>query len=379
MSEAADDRAPARAVRPRQHALRALLQRTGPLLGLLVVWSLFALLTPGTFATWDNQRLMLLQTSVIGIAALGATLVIVSGGIDLSVGASIALGTVVVAWLLREGCPPAVAAAGGVATGALIGVLIGAIVVGHVGTVAAVVAGAVVALLAADGAGVAGAVLLGVATAAAGTWLLRSLLGRVPLSPFIVTLAMWGALRGAAKRLGDDQPVYPPGRTWLDDLMQSDSGAGLPIGVWLMLLLAVAIACVLRYTRFGRHVFAIGSNEQTARLCGVDVERTKLLIYALAVGCAGVAALLQFSYLSMGDPTTAEGYELEIIAAVVIGGASLSGGEGSILGTLVGALIMTIVDNGCTKLGLANSVQDIVTGAIIVAAVVVDRLRHRAG
>ena len=110
---------------------------------------------------------------------------------------------------------------------------------------------------------------------------------------------------------------------------------------------------------------------------GIDVERSKLALYALAVACAGVAAVLQFSYLSMGDPTTAQGYELKVIAAVVIGGASLSGGQGSIVGTLIGALIMTVVDNGCTKLGLDNWVQELVTGGIIVAAVALDRLRQR--
>jgi ribose/xylose/arabinose/galactoside ABC-type transport system permease subunit len=138
------------------------------------------------------------------------------------------------------------------------------------------------------------------------------------------------------------------------------------------------MAAVLRYTRFGRHVFAIGSNEQTARLCGIRVARTKLMIYAAAVACAGVAAVLQFSFLyGQGDPTTAEGYELKVIAAVVIGGASLTGGEGSILGTIVGALIMAVVDNGCTKLELDNWLQEIVTGAIIVVAVMLDQLRHR--
>jgi ribose/xylose/arabinose/galactoside ABC-type transport system permease subunit len=161
-------------------------------------------------------------------------------------------------------------------------------------------------------------------------------------------------------------------------LAQQGPFALLAPGVWLMLLLAAVMAGVLRYTRFGRHVYAIGSNELTARLCGVDVTRTKVLIYGIAAACAGIAAALQFAFLyGQGDPTTAEGYELKVIASVVIGGASLSGGEGTILGTLVGALIMTVVDNGCTKLGLDNWVQEIVTGGIILAAVTLDQLRHR--
>ncbi len=196
---------------------------------------------------------------------------------------------------------------------------------------------------------------------------------RLALSPFIVTLGAWGALRGLAKGLGDNQPVYPPTTGWIGELL---GGPGaLPAGVWILLGLALGAAFFLRNTVLGRHVYAIGSNEETARLCGVDLERTRLCVYAIGVGCAGVAALLQLSYLSMGDPTTAGGLELKAIAAAVIGGASLSGGSGSILGTLFGALLMTVVDNGCTKMGLDNWVQEIVTGAIILAAVALDRAR----
>lgn len=308
-------------------------RRLGPLFGLLVVWALFAVAIGGKFSSWENQRLMLLQTSIVATAAIGATFVIVAGAIDLSVGSAIALGTVVIALLLGTGMSPLLAALLGIACLALIGALIG-----------------------------------------------RLVTGRLRLSPFIVTLAMWGALRGAAKGLGDNGPVYVDGKPWLMDLMQN-SGAGRFLGaapgVWLTIVLAVLAAFVLRATRFGRHVFAVGSNEETARLCGVPVARTKLTVFLVAGACAGLAAVLQLAYLGMGDPTTAEGHELRVIAAVVIGGASLTGGEGSILGTLVGALLMTVVDNGCTKLGLANWVQEIVTGAIILVAVVLDRLRLR--
>jgi ribose transport system permease protein len=134
---------------------------------------------------------------------------------------------------------------------------------------------------------------------------------------------------------------------------------------------------LLRYTQFGRHIYAIGSNEQTARLCGIHVERTKLKIYTLAIALAGVAGILQFSFNTIGDPNTATGYELQVIAAVVIGGASLSGGVGGVVGTLAGALMMTVIANGCTKVGLENWMQEIMTGGIIVAAVALDKLRHR--
>lgn len=306
--------------------------RIGPLIGLVFVVALFGFLRPRTFLTTDNFQIMLLQTAVVGTAALGMTLIIVSGGIDLSIGSNIALCTVVVALLLKAGVSPALAALGGVAVGSLCGALIGVLIT------------------------------------------------RLNLTPFIVTLGMWGALRGAAKGLANETMVAAP-PTWLNDLLQSLGPQNrwmlMPPGVWLMLALTLFVAALLRYTRFGRHVFAIGSNEQTARLCGVPVRRTKLLIYTIGLVFSGIAGVLQFSYLTVGDPTTASGLELAVIAAVVIGGASLSGGEGSVFGSLIGALIMTIVANGCTKLNLANWVQEIVTGAIIIAAVVLDRWRHR--
>jgi len=145
----------------------------------------------------------------------------------------------------------------------------------------------------------------------------------------------------------------------------------------MLALLAVATAVVLRYTRLGAHIFSIGSNEKTARLCGVQVERVKVIVYTLTGALAGVTGVLQFSRLTVGDPTVAVGLELDVIAAVVIGGGSLSGGEGTVTGTLVGAFIMTVIRAGTSQMGLPNWVQEIVTGTIIVAAVAIDRWRHR--
>jgi ribose/xylose/arabinose/galactoside ABC-type transport system permease subunit len=301
----------------------------GPFFGLLAVCVLFAALRWSTFTTWDNFAIILQQTAVIGIAALGMTLVIVSGGIDLSVGSIIALATVVIARLLIAGWSPALAALGGIAAATACGAFSGALIT------------------------------------------------RLRLLPFVVTLGMMGALRGAAKGLANEQPIYPD-ENWLGQLMLLRGRGSLPAGVWLMLGCAVLVALALRYTRFGRHVFAVGSNELTARLCGVPVPRVKLLVYALGGLFAGLGGVLQFGYLTAGDPTTAVGLELNIIAAVVIGGASLSGGQGTIVGTLIGALIMSVVANGCTKLGLSNWVQEIVTGGIIVAAVLLDYLRRRS-
>jgi len=317
---------------PRRIDWSSLPTKLGPVAGLLFVVALFAFLRPRTFLTADNFQIMLQQTAVVGIAALGMTLIIISGGIDLSIGSNIALCTVAIALMLANGVPPVIAALGGIAVGAACGALIGLLIT------------------------------------------------RLDLTPFIVTLGMWGALRGAAKGLARETMVSAP-QTWLNDLLQNLSPHKrwmiFPPGVWLMLLLTGLTAALLRFTRFGRHIFAIGSNEQTARLCGVSIRRTKLLIYVVGLAFAGAAGVLQFSYLTVGDPTTASGLELAVIAAVVIGGASLNGGEGSVFGSLIGALIMTVVANGCTKLDLANWVQEIVTGGIIIAAVVLDRWRHR--
>jgi ribose transport system permease protein len=312
--------------------MKSWLKQLGPVVGLVFVFALFAILTPGKFATASNLQLMLLQTAVVGTAALGMTMVIISGGIDLSVGSVIALTTVIVALLLNSGASPFVAAMGGVLAGMICGSMIGLLIT------------------------------------------------QLRLAPFIVTLGMWGALRGTAKGLAGEQMIVAPG-TWLTKLLNTltdeQSWMLLPPGVWLMLLLAVVVGIMLRYTRQGRYIFAVGSNEVAARICGVSVDRTKMMVYILGSGFAAIAGILQYSYLTVGDPTTASGMELDIIAAVVIGGGSLAGGEGSIMGSLVGALIMTTVANGCTKMELPNWVQEIVAGAIIVIAVSLDRFRHR--
>jgi ribose/xylose/arabinose/galactoside ABC-type transport system permease subunit len=206
------------------------------------------------------------------------------------------------------------------------------------------------------------------------------LIASLRITPFIVTLGTMSILRGAAKGLADEQKidadprgleelmaVVPPERSWML----------LPPGVWITLLVALLAAGLLGYSRFGRHVVAIGSNVLTARLCGVPVGRITVLVYALAGLLAGLAGVMEFSTLTVGDPTDSIGLELEVIAAVVIGGGSLSGGQGSIAGSLIGALLMTVIKTGCTHVGLPNWVQEILTGAIIVVAVGLDTLRQR--
>ncbi|MFH1716459.1 MAG: ABC transporter permease [Planctomycetota bacterium] len=312
------------------------LNAISPVLALVAVFELFVWIAPASFASVRNMETIARQTTIVGVAALGMTLVIISGGIDLSVGSVVALSTVVIAWLLQSaGVSPLVAAVGGVAAAAFFGLISGLLIT------------------------------------------------RLRVVSFIVTLGMMLVVRGAAKGIGREQKidVDPERLKWLEELLASlppeRSWMLLPPGVWIMIFLAIAMAALLRYTRLGRHTFAIGSNEQTARLCGVAVDRVKVLVFTLGGAFAGLAGLMQFSRLTVGDPTVAVGLELNVIAAVVIGGGSLSGGEGSILGTIVGALIMTVIASGCTQKGYPNWVQEIITGGIIVAAVALDRLRHR--
>jgi ribose transport system permease protein len=225
------------------------------------------------------------------------------------------------------------------------------------------------------------AVLAAVATGVLCGAIVGLLVTRLRLLPFIVTLGMMLVVRGAAKGLADEQRVEAP-ITWINDLLRSSAGTTswlmLPAGVWIIIALSVMTGVMLEYTRFGRHIFAIGSNERTARLCGVRIDACKVAIYSIGAGFAGLAGVMQVSKLSVGDPTVAVGLELDVIAAVIIGGGSLLGGRGSVFGTLLGATIMAVIQLGSSQRGLPNWVQQIVTGGIIILAVALDHWRQHA-
>jgi ribose transport system permease protein len=202
------------------------------------------------------------------------------------------------------------------------------------------------------------------------------------ITPFVVTLGAMTILRGAAKGVANEQKIDadPRGLDVLLGILPPDQQWMLfPPGVWIMIAILLLAGAMLRYMRFGRHVFAVGSNERTARLCGVQVERVKLGVYTLAAVLAGVAGVLEFATLTVGDPTDSIGLELEVIAAAVIGGASLNGGEGSVFGAAIGAFLMVVIQTGATHLGLPNWVEEVVAGVIIVVAVGFDRFRQRSG
>lgn len=313
--------------------LSRLINVFGPLLGLLLVMGVFCANSEVRpyFLTGANFKIILTQTVIVAICALGMTLIIVSGGIDLSVGSAVALTSVVGATLIVKGLAPVWVVLLTVLAGAALGLVNGAAVAG------------------------------------------------MRMMPFIVTLGMMGVARGAAKWMAGNQAVNYPGSS-INQIMAleaPDKLLPLPAGVWLAIGLAGVMAVVMRQTVFGRYVFAIGSNETAARLSGIRVRWQKLAIYALAGVFFGVGGLMQLSRLTQGDPTVAIGLELDVIAAVVIGGASLSGGSGSIAGSMIGALIMAVLRNGSNQSGWPTYMQEIIIGIVIILAVAADRLRQR--
>ncbi|MBU6399923.1 MAG: ABC transporter permease [Verrucomicrobia bacterium] len=311
---------------------KSLLNAFGPFLGLLLVIGLFSLSSEVRpyFLTGANFKIILTQTVIVAIGALGMTMIIISGGIDLSVGSVVALTSVVCATLIlkKHGVVETIGLT--VLTGALLGLIDGVVIAGF------------------------------------------------RMMPFIVTLGMMGVARGVAKWLADNQTVNAPDSP-INNLMalsQPRRLFPLPAGVWIAIALAVLMGVVMRRSVFGRHIFAIGSNEATARLCGIRVPLMKVVIYTAAGLFFGLSGLMQFSRLTQGDPTVAIGLELDIIAAVVIGGASLNGGTGTILGSMIGALIMAVLRNGSNQMGWPNYMQEIIIGVVIILAVGLDQLRQ---
>ncbi len=305
--------------------LKSALTLLGPFIALLMVYAIFGMMNSAMFSQ-DVMLSLLTQTVIVGTAAIGMTLIIIAGGIDLSVGSIIALCGVFAATLVTHTSAPVVFL-GTIALGGLCGLVNGGLTVG------------------------------------------------LRLLPFIITLGTMQIFRGAGKIATKGTPVNLPFDVTAYKLWMG--GAGIPWGVWLMVLLVVLFSLILRYTRFGRHIFAVGSNEHTATLCGINVAKVKIFVYMIGGALAGLAAVMNMAKSSQGDPTTAMGMELDIIAAVVIGGASLSGGEGTVLGALIGALLMTTIRTGCVLNGIPTPWTEVIAGTVIIIAVIIDRLRHR--
>ncbi|EXU66002.1 transporter [Streptomyces sp. PRh5] len=309
-------------------ALRRVLLDNGALSALVLLVAAMALLS-GDFLTTDNLLNVGVQAAVTAILAFGVTFVIVSAGIDLSVGSVAALSATVLAWSANsQGLPVWFAALLALTTGVACGLVSGALVS----------------------------------------------FGKLP--PFIATLAMLSIGRGLALVISQGSPIaVPDSVSGLGDTL----GGWLPVPVIVMVVMGLITAGVLGRTYPGRAMYAIGGNEEAARLSGIRVTRQKLVVYALSGGFAAVAGIVLASRLSSAQPQAAVGYELDAIAAVVIGGASLSGGVGKASGTLIGALILAVLRNGLNLLEVSAFWQQVVIGVVIALAVLLDTVRRRAG
>jgi ribose transport system permease protein len=313
-----------------RHSTPRFLIPSGPALGLLGVLIVFLVLISvkgelGSFLSFGNLRVLIHEGTIKAVIALGMLLIIITGGIDLSVGAVVALVTVVTMRVythFHASMPVEQASMLAVACGILIGGVCGSI-----------------------------------------NGLLITLL-RLP--PFVVTLGMLSVARGSAIWLAERTLLAFPvgGRPeWVESLAMSRLTNP---GFLSLIVLAVFLAIVLWATRFGRHLYAVGSNEATARLCGVNVTRTKVIAYTLAGLLTGWAGVLLFAHGDSGNPSAGEGLELTVIAAVVIGGASLTGGKGTVLGALIGVLILGLLANGVSLFNVPVEVRYILEGAIII-------------
>ncbi len=303
---------------------------------LIVLMVIFSVLKPEAFFTTDNIIGILQSTTVIGVLAIASTFIIITSGIDLSVGVLMTFCAVMAGvFMVNLGLPMWIGVPGAVLVGALCGT----------------VSGLAITKL------------------------------RVP--PFIATLGMMMLLKGASLIITKTRPIYFNDVEGFDAISLgsalSDLVPGLPIpnGVLIMFLVAVVSAVVLNKTALGRYTFALGSNEEAVRLSGVNVDRWKVIIYAFSGGICGIAGLLIASRLNSAQPALGQGYELDAIAAVVIGGTSLSGGVGTILGTIIGAFIMSVLINGLRIMSVAQEWQMVLTGLIIILAVYTDNLRRK--
>ncbi|WP_405447452.1 substrate-binding domain-containing protein [Streptomyces achromogenes] len=308
--------------------LRRLLLDNGALTALIVLVIALSALS-GDFLTTDNLLNIGVQAAVTAVLAFGVTFVIVSAGIDLSVGSVAALSATMLGWsATSHGVPVALAVVLAVATGVVAGLVNGFLIA----------------------------------------------YGKLP--PFIATLAMLSVGRGLALVISQGSPIAFPGSvSHLGDTL----GGWLPVPVLVMVVMGVVAAVVLGRTYIGRSMYAIGGNEEAARLSGLRVKRQKLAIYALSGLFAAVAGVVLAARLSSAQPQAADGYELDAIAAVVIGGASLAGGTGKASGTLIGALILAVLRNGLNLLSVSAFWQQVVIGVVIALAVLLDTVRRKAG
>ena len=304
---------------------KAWLMEQKSLIALLVLIAIVSTLSPNFF-TVNNLFNILQQTSVNAIMAVGMTLVILTSGIDLSVGSLLALSGAVAASMVGAEVNALVAVAGALALGAAIGACTGVIV------------------------------------------------AKGKVQAFIATLVMMLLLRGVTRVYTDGSPINTGFSDNADLFGWFGIGRpfGIPTPVWLMIIVFAAAWYMLHHTRLGRYIYALGGNEAATRLSGINVDRIKIVVYALCGLLAALASVIEVARLSSAQPMAGNGYELDAIAAVVLGGTSLAGGKGRIVGTLIGALILGFLNNGLNLLGISSNYQMIVKAVVILLAVLVD-------
>ncbi|MGA4644300.1 ABC transporter permease [Limisphaera sp. 4302-co] len=307
------------------------------LLGLVLMVLLMSILSD-RFLTVENGLNILRQISVNLCLSVGMTLIILSGGIDLSVGAVLALAGAVAAGLLKEGLPLPM-------FGVMLQFTVG------------------------------GAILAGILVGLAMGWFNGLVITRFRLPPFVATLGTLSIARGLTMLWTGGYPITGLGQTF--GFLGTGFWWGVPMPVWICAFWVVVFMMVTRRTRFGRYLYAVGGNERAALLTGLPVDRVKLWVYTLGGGLAGVAGLLVTARLDSAQPNAGLGYELDSIAAVVIGGTSLSGGRGSVTGTVLGCLIIGVLNNGLFLLNVSPFWQQVIKGMVILAAVALDRMNPR--
>lgn len=291
----------------------------------------FFALTSDHFLTPENLLNVTLQTSIIAIIAAGMTFVILTAGIDLSVGSLVALTGVIAAWILKFNLPPALGLSFAIIGGLLVGALSGTI---------------------------------------AGFFITS-----FRVTPFITTLALMTIWRGLAYIWVDGRPIWglPP----VFDGLGSGRIGGIPFPSIVMLLVYLLAWFTLQHTQFGRNVYAVGGNAEAARLAGIATRKTLLRVYIICGALASLSGVLLASRMSSGQPNAGLMYELDVIAAVVVGGTSLFGGRGSVLGTFIGAMLIGVLRNGLNLTGVGSYVQQVVLGVVILLAVLLDQLKKR--
>ena len=310
-------------------------QRLLAFAALIILFVVFSLASPN-FLQFNNIVGILLSTAVNGVLALGVTYVIITAGIDLSIGTVMTLSAVMTGvFITNMGLPVIVGILGGIATGTLAGLLNGVVI------------------------------------------------SKLKMQPFIVTLGMMYIAKGLALIISGLKPIYFNGAPEFREMAMGSvlnsiiPGLNVPNAVFILFGAAIIGSLILTKTVLGRYTFALGSNEEATRLSGVNVDRWKTAIYTLCGLFSGLAGVLIAARLNSAQPALGQGYELDAIAAVVIGGTSLAGGEGTILGTVIGAFVMSVLTNGLRILSVPQEWQTVMTGTIIIVAVYLDIIRRR--